>query len=68
MFKKITYKNKNVNLNLNTNPNNFPLRMLTKINETSGQQWNKFFFIAINKHIDQKARQTYVSKTKNFLN
>ena len=38
--------------------------MMTKINETSGQQWNKFVFIAINKHIDQKSRKTYVSKTK----
>ena len=32
----------------------------------SGQQWNKFVFIAINKHIDQIARETYVSKTKNW--
>ena len=30
------------------------------------QQWNKFVFIAINKHIDQIARETYVSKTKNW--
>ena len=39
--------------------------MRQNINETSGQQWNKFVFIAINKHIDQKVRETYVSKTKN---
>ena len=37
---------------------------ITLVNETSGQQWNKFVFIAINKHIDQKARETYVSKKK----
>ena len=37
------------------------------INETSGQQWNTFVFIAINKHIDQKAHDSYVSKTKNIL-
>ena len=33
----------------------------------SGQLWNKFVFIASNKHIDQKARETYVSKTKKFI-
>ena len=42
----------------------FPWECWQKINETSGQLWNKFVFIATNKHIDQKARETLFQKQK----
>ena len=41
--------------------------MSTKNQRNVGTTMDKFVFIATNKHFDQKARETYVSKTKNRI-